>query len=96
MWICCRRRRRPLAVVWQVEMWSDDTGCTWLDYESDWNRLLESAYQYTRSRPFMSHTVELQETESGYVYYEVDLRTFTQTSWSGTERRVRRVLVALD
>ena len=84
--------------IWQVEAEpaNDFHEGMWLDMWEPWNGILEAAYQTTRSRPHMCHTVELEDYETGYMVYEVDLRTNVQTTnWTGTERRVRRVLAPL-
>ena len=81
--------------IWQVEVEpaSDWHEGMWLDYVGPWNRILEAAYQYTWTRPWMCHIVELEDHESGWIEFEVDLRTYIQTSnRSGMRRRVRRVL----
>ena len=89
------RRGQRQRAIWQVEeepatSWH---GGMWLDFSPPWNSMLEAAYQCTRLRPYMCHTVELEDYESGWIEYEVDLRTFIQTSnRSGAERRVRRVM----
>ena len=89
----CSRRQPRTAVIWQVEL-SDDYQTTWLDYEGHWYQLLEAAYQYTRSRPWMCHMVELENLEWGTIDYEVDLRFMVQIQpRTGTQRRVRRLVM---
>ena len=93
-------------MIWQVEIkepshthigiWLDPSHShegIWLDIWTEWSSILEAAYQTTRQRPSMCHIVELEDNNRGFTVYEIDLRTYTQTSWNGTERRVRRVLV---
>ena len=92
------QQSRGQRVIWQVEVEPATSwhAGVWLDMILPWNNRLEAAYQYTRSRPHMCHMVDL-DAESSWAEYEVDLRSYVQTScYSGTERRVRTVLAPLS
>ena len=92
------RAQERQQAIWQVQVEESDGyhEGMWVDVWSTWNNVLEAAYQAIQRRPCLGHLVELEDYESGHIVYEIDLHTYTQTSWSGTERRVRRVLAPRD
>ena len=88
------------AAVWQVEFGPEESGWPggyWVDYEPEWNTKLESAYQWRFGGRYRAPVVELWHDEKAedYVQFEVDIRAAIQISAAtGTERRVRRVIVS--
>ena len=75
---------RTYQAVWQVEM--DREWSTWLDYPADQSRRVEDAWQA------MAGTVEVGAT-AWPDRWLLDFGRMLQTASTGTQRRIRRVLI---